>query len=694
MQLYRSNTPTDTQLEEPLHYTDAVGWLEEARQEDTEKQNLFWQKIDFSLLHTMALPLADTPHIKPSSEQDTPFQPLMVDVGLTLLSQRPQLLTYLKKHGASLEAFVLACWQTLLWRFTAQAPLLMGVECDGRIYEELTTAPGLYSQIVPISAMLTENMSFTRVLTLAHSYLEEAKLQQLSFTWPALQTTSATPGQSALQHFPLCFMYEEWPASIQADNIIFTPTQCSSCIGPFDLKLHALQIGQQLHLSLYFHPQRITTTQVQRLAKALGTLMANVIEHPELAISAFPLLSVEDQYMLQHQFSVAPVSTQLQTLVQRFEAQVERHPHSTAVQCGEERLTYAQLNKQANRLAHLLRGKNVGPGVLVGLYMERSLQMILGLVAVWKAGGAYVPLDPDQPITRLNKQLSSLQMPVLLTQQHLRERLSGWHGQALCLDDIASWEYETHENNLPCLNQADDLAYIIYTSGSTGTPKGVMIQHSSVVNYTLALNAILTPGEQTQFASVSTPAADLGNTAIFCALASGGCLHILRYETVLSGKEFADYIAQNPIDVLKIVPSHIAALLVSCGDRPILPRQHLILGGEAFTYQLLRQLEQQGGSCVVLNHYGPTETTVGALVHILGKLGTDTYKHKKEDGHTTLPIGYPLAGVEAYILDQFQHMVPVGAIGELYLGGSRTLYWLLATTRTDTRTFHRPPLAY
>ncbi|HXR64544.1 MAG TPA: amino acid adenylation domain-containing protein, partial [Ktedonobacteraceae bacterium] len=268
-------------------------------------------------------------------------------------------------------------------------------------------------------------------------------------------------------------------------------------------------------------------------------------------------------------------------------------------------------------------------------------------------------------------QLQDLQTPLVITQKSLQTRLANWDGPVWLLDEPESWPgvASDDEANLTSFHTSEHLAYIIYTSGSTGVPKGVMVRHSGVLNYTYAMSKRIASQPGLHFATVSTPAADLGNTSIFCSLLSGGCLHILTHETVLSGHAFADYLEQHPIDVLKIVPSHLSALLASCNGRAILPARHLILGGEALPYTLLRRLTEVGGKCRVINHYGPTEATIGALVNMLGSLEGNTLFNGSDVDEAFVPIGRPIEGMEAYILDRFGHLVPRGMTGELYLGG-------------------------
>lgn len=656
--------------EEPLQYVDVSAWQNELLAEDDAQEHYhFWQRADLSLLDALLLPFERSSRRKAAQELPGLFAPRVVEMPEEQMLS-PQLEALLRRTNTSLEAFVLSCWMALIWRLTGQTPVLMGVECHGRTHEELVTALGSYSRAVPVSISFNEDLAFERALILVHAFLEEAKRRQLYFRWQS--SVAGAESKHGQNFFPISFAYEEWPSSIDARNLAFSLEKSTSNTEPFVLKLQTLCVGRQLRRQLYFDPRYLSAAAIQRLARCLDTFWQAAMLQPEALVGMLPLLSSQEQQRLLGDYSVPAGPLPFQTLSQAFEAQAVCYAEQTAVVCGSEQLTYRQLNEKANQLAHLLLKKGIGPDVLVGLYMERSLASLVGMLAVLKAGGAYVPLDPEQPPARLAYQLRDLQTPLLLTQTHLRQRLSAWDGQALCLDEQGFWEGLGAKHNPQQRSGAENLAYVLYTSGSTGTPKGVVIRQRGVMNYTAALCKVIASQPGLHFATVSTLAADLGNTVIFCALASGGCLHILDYATVTSGEAFADYIAQHPIDVLKIVPSHLAALLASCGRRPILPHKHLVSGGEALSYSLLQRLEGQQATCCVINHYGPTETTIGALINVLGTPATVLAAYadaENESKAASVPIGRPIAGMEAYILDQFQHLVPVGVIGELYLGG-------------------------
>ncbi|HLG65326.1 MAG TPA: amino acid adenylation domain-containing protein [Ktedonosporobacter sp.] len=343
-----------------------------------------------------------------------------------------------------------------------------------------------------------------------------------------------------------------------------------------------------------------------------------------------------------------------------FEEQARRCRHQPAVVCGDQQLTYADLERKANQLAHILLDLGVGPESPIALCLPRSVDMIVAILAIFKAGGAYVPLEPEAPPRYLHWQLQHCAATVLLTHSTLLARFEDATCQKLALDVLALHQQNATPPLIPVTSE--QAAYIIYTSGSTGNPKGVVITQGNLWHYTHAIYQRLCIDEGWHMAMVSTLAADLGNTMLYASLITGGCLHILPYETILDGTRFAEYAALHPFDVLKIVPSHLQALLQSCTRPSFLPRRFLMLGGEAFPIALLHELRHADASYHIVNHYGPTETTVGALT-----FQPDAWTAFLDE--KTVPIGYPLADVDAYVFDETMRPLPTNAVGELYIGG-------------------------
>ena len=464
-------------------------------------------------------------------------------------------------------------------------------------------------------------------------------------------------------------------APVEVRGARFAVEGISSSMGGLAIKLSATRAGtgEAVRARLLYDRRLFRAEDMARFARDLEILAEAAGANPNAEIGALPVLGEEEQ-RLSDAFRAGPSQAlRDECFTDLFEAQVARTPQSPALAFAGRVLTYAELNARANQLAHLLAKRGVSSDTSVGLCVERSAEMIIGVLGILKAGGAYVPLLADHPKARIAHQLAEVGAPVLVTlEKHLGD-LPEFSGTMLCLDRDQAELDPLPSTNLERRAKPDSLAYIIYTSGSTGVPKGVELRHRNLVNYTRALCKRLALQEEPEkqpentglhFATVSTIAADLGNTCIFPSLASGGCLHVISHETSVDGRQFAEYLAAHPIDVLKITPSHLGALLDAAGpERRVLPRRVLITGGEASTWELRARI--RAGGCLHLNHYGPTETTIGSLTY-----GPVVDSDPSAAVSATVPIGRPLANTEVHIVDAQLAHVPVGAPGELLIGGA------------------------
>ena len=296
---------------------------------------------------------------------------------------------------------------------------------------------------------------------------------------------------------------------------------------------------------------------------------------------------------------------------------------------------------------------------------------------------AFLTGNPEHPVARLMLQLEESNASILITNgSGLAESLK-FDGTIIDFERDHTLLLSEPKTNPPSVTTTENLVYVIYTSGSTGVPKGVAVKHQGLVNYVQFILRRLEVNEPLHFGTVSTITADLGNTCIFPALVSGGCVHLISYDTSMEGDLFAAYLAKHPIDVLKIVPSHLNALLASKRKGVILPTKYLILGGEALSWNLVERISQEQGSCKVINHYGPTETTVGSLTFDLDR--------DASYNSITVPIGQPIANTQVYILDRHLNPTPTGVAGELCIGGAGVAAGYLNQPEETARRFLSDP---
>jgi amino acid adenylation domain-containing protein/non-ribosomal peptide synthase protein (TIGR01720 family) len=615
--------------------------------EDAEEAKAYWQQQTINSLSALKLP----------NERQAKSEQFTTDKYQLTISRElsDKIYYFAQKYDKTPDVVLLACWQILIWRLTGEAEIIIGTAASRREYEELNDVLGLLATWLPIKTQFTPNLNFTEVLSAVAQTLENAAEWQDYFVPEAVESDNWIA-------FPIGFEFSNI-SKTQFDNttaVKFTLQDIYSVIEPFKVKLTCLQNHHGLITEFDYDSNYFYQETIQRLGKNFQTLLINICSNPNIAISQLEILSDIERQKLLIQFNQTKADYEREKCIhQLFEEQVEKTPDAVAVVFENEEITYKELNLKANQLAHYLQQSGVKPEAIVGICVERNIKFIISLLAVLKAGGAYLPLDPTLPQEALQFRLQDAQASVLI-----REQGRGDREQLLNITEVNfenDWEKISQESTDNPVNnvQPENLVYIIYTSGSTGKPKGVAVEHQQLLNYLYGILPKLQLPTNANYASVSTFAADLGNTVIFPCLSSGGCLHIVSWERASDPVALADYFRRYPIDCLKIVPSHLAALL-SSEFWEIVPRQLLILGGEAADWNLIEKIENNAPHCRVLNHYGPTETTVGVLTYCVEEKIQDT---------ATVPIGKPIANTQVYVLDANLQPVPLGVAGELYIGG-------------------------
>lgn len=649
--------------------------------ENAEAANEYWYKQKLSRLTDLKLPF-ENKSLQQSKFEINSFQ-LAIAPELTA-----KIGTLAHKYETSANVVFLACWQTLIWRLTGQLEIIIGVGCDRREYEEFHDILGLLATWIPIKSHLLPDLSFREVLELVEKTLDEA------VEWQDYFVSEPAENDNHLA-FPIGFEFEKLPEKFLSAGVLFTLDKYYSCIEPFKVKLTCTQYNNTLNVELYYDINYFSIDTIQNLAKQFQTLLTSATANLDEKISNLEILSYSDRQKLLVEFNKTQVDyPQDKCIHQLFEAQVEKTPNNIAVVFEDQQLTYGELNRKANQLAHYLQQQGVKPEIIVGLCVERSLEMIIGLLGILKAGGAYLPLDPTLPQEALALRLQDAQVSLVIshTSQQVPSastslvnslrQMTNDKGQmkVICLgedwDTIAQYGDESPTTE----TTPENLVYVLYTSGSTGKPKGVTIEHRQLINYIYAILDKLDLQTGANFATVSSFAADLGNTAIFPSLCNGGCLHVVSQERISDPAALAAYFDLHPIDCLKIVPSHLAAFLASTYSEKILPHQCLILGGETFSWHLLAQIQQYSPTCRIFNHYGPTESTVGVLSYLVEN---GQANHDSE----TVPLGRPLSNTQVYVLDRQMQPVSIGMPGELYIGGAGLARGYLNSSELTTTKF-------
>jgi amino acid adenylation domain-containing protein/non-ribosomal peptide synthase protein (TIGR01720 family) len=614
---------------EAMQYADFAEWQNELLEEETGAgARQYWRKQNLTELDAQNL------SFEKRTVADEVFQPASLTFEISMSAAAP--------------SFALACWQILLSRVTGHSNLVTGVAFDGRKFEELEESIGLFSTFLPLRSELPVDLPFEKLLQQTSEQQREARRWQEYFT-----------GNDA-SFFPFCFEFLDHAKTYRSSNLEFTVYETKACIDRFKINFVFADCGDRFSASLEFDPSLFLVDDVRRLANQLKTLIEDASSRPETALGDLELLSDAERQLVVVGFNdTERPCSKGQTAHELFEEQAAQRPDDVALICEDRQLTFAELNARANQLAHHLAKLGVGPEVTVGLCLDRSVELIVGLLGILKAGGAYVPLDPAIPASRRRLMLEEAGAHVLVSTTALAEDLGALEVVRLDAQIIAG----ESTANVKSAVSSENLVYLIFTSGSTGRPKGVAVEHRQLVNYVNAIWETLALPDGGSFASVSTIAADLGNTAVFPALCKGGTLHLLAEERATDPVGLAEYFKRHPIDCLKIVPTHLSALLSASQAAALLPRRRLVLGGEACSWSLVEKIASLAPECVIFNHYGPTEATVGAITNRLDAADSERVSD-------TVPLGRPLANMQAYILDQQLRPVPIGVAGELHLGGA------------------------
>ncbi|NDJ21057.1 amino acid adenylation domain-containing protein [Nostoc sp. B(2019)] len=640
--------------EEPLQYADVATWQNELLEaEETATRKKYWQQVDFSTLDNLKLPFENR------LSEESAFDPQLIKLTIhsDLLIKIEELV---EKYEISIDIFFLTCWQILIWRLTGQSNLIIGLGCDGRNYEELKAALGLFAKYLPLAYHLQENDTFSDTLIQVNNLTDEILEWQDSFSWDVFSNISTD--DIAQSFLPFCFDFEETVTNYYAPQVVFSIYQNYVCFDRFKVKLSCVHTQNDLvKVEFHYDAKAFCKEDIQRLANQWQTLLISVINNPSIAISQLDILSEQEREQLLVVFNnTKTAELQYACIHHWFEQQCDRTPDNIAIIYKNQQFTYQELNTRANQLAHYLQLFGVKSDVMVGLCVERSPLMLIGLLGILKAGGAYIPIDPSYPLERKAFILNDSQMPVLLTQQHLIADLATNKIKVICIDsDWQAVNQQEIENPITTTTELN-LAYIIYTSGSTGKPKGTLIPHQGLVNY-LNWCTKTYPVEQGVGTLVHSPLGfDLTITSLFPPLLVGRTVELLSEEQGIETLSQALSKSSN-LSLVKITPAHLDLLKQQLSKEEITNQTRaFIIGGENLLAQSITFWQDVAPDTVLVNEYGPTETVVGCCVYQIpvGKHSTGS-----------IPIGKPIANTQLYILDQYLQPVPMGVAGELHIGG-------------------------
>ncbi len=557
-------------------------------------------------------------------------------------------------EAAPLFVTLLAAFQTLLSRYTGQRDIVVGSIVPGREEAGAENLVGLFAHTVLIRTEIERDATFRELLACVSDLSQQdSEYQNMPFDRLVGELRS---GRDLSRNPLFQVLISFTPATSSArDSWEIVNLEVDGGAAKVDLQLQLCDRAEDgIFVRFTYNTDIFDGATIRRMAGHFQTLLEGVVANPDQRLSELPLLTqAEADELLAEWNDTRTDYPRDRPLHHLFEAQAERTPEATAVVFGNERLTYRELNGRANQLAHHLVSLGVGPDVLVGILVERSLEMVVGLLGILKAGGAYVPLDPAYPSERIAFMLEDSEVRVLLTQRHLLGTVPDSRARVVVLDtDWHEIALGRTDNPVHTVG-SENLAYVIYTSGSTGKPKGVQIPHRAVVNFLVSMSH--TPGmtEADRLLSVTTLSFDIAGLEIYLPLIVGASVEIISREVSSDGYQLLAKLASSGATVMQATPV-TWRMLIEAGWKGT-PNLKMLCGGEAISRKLATQLLQSGGS--LWNMYGPTETTIWSTC---SRIASE---------HEPIVIGRPIANTDIFILDERLQPVPIGVAGELHIGG-------------------------
>lgn len=636
----------------PLQYTDFAEWQQgEEFQNRVALQKAFWLNEFSGEILTLQLP-TDYPRPSVKNYEGNAIK-LVLDAEVT-----NKLKAVARTEGATLFMALLSIYYVLLHKLSNQEDIVISTPVAGRDLPDLEKIIGMFVNTIALrnsprgEMRFVEFLSEVRTKTLACFDHQAYPFDELVDELRVERDASRNP------LYDVVFAYQNvGNTPLDLPGLKVETIEVGRTTAKFDLELIALESDGQLEFTLEYATQLFKEETAQRFVHYFNRLVLAVIDDSNQKISEISLLTQEEKERLLsnsgRQWSDLPVD---KTFVDLFKEQTKSNPDCIALRLNEKKLTYAELDECTDKLAHLLKQQGLKDNAIVGLYVGRSMEMVIGMLSILKAGGAYLPIDIQYPGERIRYMIEDSGITMLLTTRDLKETQTS-DLEIICVED---GEDTDQTGSFDCSAQPSDLCYIIYTSGSSGKPKGVMIEHRNLLSYIHWASSFYLKGEALVFALCSSASFDLTVTSIFTPLISGG--EIVIYE----GDDQASLIEQvfksNAVDIVKLTPSHLK-LLRDTGllDTDISRLKKLIVGGEDLETDLARDIyDKLGGKVQIFNEYGPTEATVGCMI----------YEFTPDDDFTSVPIGQAIDHSHIHLLDKHLNLVATGIEGELYISGA------------------------
>ena len=565
-------------------------------------------------------------------------------------------------EGATLFMTLLTGLQVLLHRYSGQEDIVVGSPIANRSRSEIEGIVGFFVNALVLRGDLSGNPGFREVLRRTREVtLKAYEFQDMPFEKLVEELMPERSwGQSPLIQVMLSFQNLPLRRSFVTDGVSFSVVESKVLTTRFELELHLWETSEGLAGQVVYNPDRFNAERIVRMVKHYCQLLGEAVRNPDQRLSELPLLDEEETKQLLSEWNqTASEYPKEKRVHELFAEQVCQRPEAIALEFGNERISYGELDRRVNQLAAHLRAVGVGAGTRVVLCMERSVEMICGMLAILKAGGVYVPLDPSYPPERLNFMIRDCEAPIALTLEPFAAALSESAAKLILLrDELAGIGEQSGRDFATPSTGAADLAYVLYTSGSTGLPKGVSVPHRAIVRLVANTNYIQL-GPSDAVAHLSQVCFDAATFEIWGALCNGSRLVLIPKEVALEPELFASALREHTVTTAFLTTA-LFNELAAWNGRIFAGIKQVLFGGESVNPHWVRHVLESGPPGRLLHVYGPTECTTFATFYPVENVPAEA---------TTIPIGRPVSNTTAYVLDGHRNPVPVGVPGELYLGG-------------------------
>jgi surfactin family lipopeptide synthetase C len=639
-------------------FADYIAWLQ---QQDLSQAEAFWRQALQGFTAPTSLTNLEVKSLSPQADK-------YIEQNFKLSSAMTTALkSWAKQHQLTLNTIVQGAWALLLGHYSSEDEIVYGVTVSGRPVNlpKAESMVGIFINTLPLRVKLDAEMlllpwleQLQRQLLEIHQY-EHTPLVKIQGWSEIPRDLPLFESIVVFENYPVDRALSDWRKNLEIETL--------SAVDHTNYPLTISVIpGSELEIRIASDRSRFDTATMTRMLGHFQTLLEGMATNPEVRLHELPILTATEKHQLLIEWNQTQLDFPQQCVHQLFEAQVEKTPDAIAVVFAEQSLTYQQLNQRANRLARYLQKLGVGAEVLVGIGVERSLEIAIAVLAVLKAGGAYVPLDLDRPTQQLTYMVQDADCQVLLTQQHLVDAIPAYQGQVVCLD--ADWALISQESelNLPSNTVTpENLAYLIYTSGSTGRAKGVMVQHNSLVNAYHGWEQAYKLRYLTCHLQMANFSFDVFAGDLIRALCSGAKLVICPREFLLEPEKLYALMRQQKVDCAEFVPVVLNNLIqyLENSQHSLDFMQLLICGSDSWYGAEYKKIKSFiGKQTRLINSFGLTETTIDSSYY-------ESYSQQLST-EQLVPIGRPFINTQLYILDSYLQPVPIGVCGELYIGGA------------------------